>query len=54
MNSLTAGCNCGGNAKPSNYEVRLASGEVKTFTSEADARMAVAKGGGTWRAVPRT
>jgi hypothetical protein len=48
------GCNCSNGSVPSNYEVKLNSGEVKTFTTEADARMAVARNGGTWRAVPRT
>lgn len=42
------GCGCGGAAgakKPDAYEIRLNNGEVKEFTTEADARMALARSG---------
>lgn len=49
------GCNCGGSkAQLLDYQVKLNSGAVKTVGSIAEAKIAIATGGGgTYKAVPR-
>lgn len=50
------GCNCGGNGtQAKDFEATLTSGATKKFTTEADLRVAIAKGEvTTWRTVDRT
>lgn len=49
------GCNCGGTSKGQRlqYEVKTTKGETKTVKSLAEAKLAIATGGGgSYKAVP--
>jgi hypothetical protein len=50
------GCNCGGQSKGQRleYQVKLNSGKTKTVGSLAEAKLALATGGGgSYKAVPK-
>jgi hypothetical protein len=45
------GCGCGGTKKAERFKVTTADGKTLTFTSEADAKLTVAKKGGSYKKV---
>jgi hypothetical protein len=45
------GCGCGGTKKAERFKVTTADGKTLTFTSEADAKLTVAKRGGSYKKV---
>jgi hypothetical protein len=45
------GCGCGKTKKSERFKVTTSDGKTLTFTSEADAKLTVAKKGGSYRKV---